>query len=255
MSGTIHEDTIRGFEYLVTEQLIGIKQGNDQVAADFARGIRARGSPKIEVDNDGTHHPDGSFAHKDATELGVILEVSHSQQRQDLPFLADDYILGSNGLTQAVIGIDIAYQGKEAKVIVWRPKETKQKISTKMTFEGTFRDINGDLVNGNQKLWIWLKDFGNKLDCPGIQKVKGLITISFSQLYELVQESEAFDQTRKRRRGSDEVLEGRSGKKVKDKMVRPSPERLTASIEEQFKTAEEEVEKQLSDQDGDYIPE
>lgn len=259
MAGTVHEDVIAGFENLVTRQLFIIEQSKDQVAADFARGIRARGSPKIERDGS-SHCPDGSFAHKDATELGVILEVSHSQKRQDLPFLADEYILGSNGLTQAVIGIDLEYQGKEARVIVWRPNKTKENgetiLTTKETFKGTFRDTDGNLVNGRKNLQIWLKDFGNKLDCPGIEKAQGVITISFAQLYELVQESEAVDQTRKRRRRSDEVLEGRSRQKmVKRKMVRPSPEKLTSSDEERFKATEKEVEKQLSDQDGDYTPE
>jgi hypothetical protein len=239
--------------------LIDIRRGDDQVAADFARGIRAKRSPKIKRDGS-SHYPDGSFKHKDATELGVILEVSHSQERQDLPFLADDYILGSNGLTQAVIGIDLDYQGKGARVIVWRPNKTEKNgeiiLTAKETFQGTFRDADGNLVNGGQNLRIWLKDFGNKLDCPGIQKVQGAITISFAQLYELVQESEADDQTLKRRRGSDEVFEGRSNQKmVKKKRVRPSPEELTSSDEKRFKAAEKEVEKQLSDQDGDYIPE
>jgi len=259
MAGTVHEGTIGGFERLVTRQLDIIEQSNDQVAADFARGIRVTRSPKIERDGS-SHYPDGSFAHKDATELGVILEVSHSQKRQDLPFLADEYILGSNGLTQAVIGLDLAYQGKEARVIIWRPNKIKENgetiLTIKETFQGTFRDTDGNLVNGRKKLQIWLKDFGNKLDCPGIQKTPGVITISFAQLYELVQESEALDQIRKRRRGSDEVLEGKSRQKmVKRKMVRPSPEKLTSSDEERFKATEEEVEKQLSDQDGDYTPE
>lgn len=128
-------------------------------------------------------------------------------------------------------------------------------LTIKKTFEGIFRDADGSLVNGGRDLRIWLKDFGNKLDCPGIQKAQEIITISFAQLYELVQESEAFDQTQKRRRGSDEVLEGRSRQKmVKRKTVRPSPEKPTTSDEERFKASEEEVEKQLSDQDGDYTP-
>ncbi|KAL2147143.1 hypothetical protein VTI28DRAFT_573 [Corynascus sepedonium] len=72
----------------------------------------------------------------------------------------------------------------------------------------------------------------------------------------LVQESEASDQARKRRRGSDEVLEGRSRQKmVKQKTFHPSSEKLTTSNEERFKAAEEEIEKQLSSQDGDYISE
>ncbi|KAL2197289.1 hypothetical protein P885DRAFT_60668 [Corynascus similis CBS 632.67] len=257
MVGTVHESVISRFEELVLEQLTNIRQSNDQVAADFARYTHASGSPKIERDG-GSHCPDGSFAHRDATEIGVILEVSHSQKSQDLPFLADEYILGSNGLTQVVIGIDLEYQGKGARLRVWRPNKTKKNgetiLTAKETFKGTFRDTDGNLVHGGRNLRIWLKDFGNELDCPGIQKAQGVITISFAQLYGLVQESEALDQTRKRRRGSDEVLKGRSRHKmVKQKTVHPSSEKLTTSDEEQFKAAEEEVEKQLSDQDEDYI--
>ena len=171
------------------------------------------------------------------------------------------HISCSNGLTQAVIGIDLSCQGKEARVIVWRPNKTKENgetiLAMKKTFEGIFRDAEGNLVNGGRKLWIWLKDFANKLDCPGIQQVRGVITISFAQLYELVQVAEASDRARKQRRGSDEVLEGRSRQKmVKRKTgVRPPPEKLTTSDEERVKVAEEVVDKQLCDQDADYSPE
>ena len=49
----------------------------------------------------------------------------------------------------------------------------------------------------------------------------------------------------------DKVFKGRS----KRQMVRPLPEKLITSDKERFKAAEDEVEKQLSDQDGDYTPE
>ncbi|KAK0727415.1 hypothetical protein B0T26DRAFT_694485, partial [Lasiosphaeria miniovina] len=123
MAGTIHEGVVEAFKSLVMEQLIDIRRGNDQVAAGFARGVRGAGSPKIESD-DSSHYPDGSFAHEDTGVACVILEASHSQERQDLPFLADDYILGSNWRTQVVIGVDLEYRekGKEARVTVWRPR-------------------------------------------------------------------------------------------------------------------------------------
>ena len=53
------------------------------------------------------------------------MEVSHSHKRRDLPFLADEYIVGSDRRTQVVIGIDLEYRknkGKEARLIVWRPR-------------------------------------------------------------------------------------------------------------------------------------
>ncbi|KAK3363800.1 hypothetical protein B0T25DRAFT_597216, partial [Lasiosphaeria hispida] len=174
IAGNLHEAVIRKYEALVTGQLNGIWQSDNQIAADFAQGAVRMGSSKVADEEGGSHCPDESHA----TELGVILEVSHSQQRQDLPFLADAYILGSCGLTQLVIGIDLEYQenkGKEARVIAWRPKLTKKKgkttLTTKKVFESIFRNADWSLANGRQNLWIWLKDFGNKLDCSGINNV------------------------------------------------------------------------------------
>ncbi|KAK0723841.1 hypothetical protein B0T21DRAFT_44219 [Apiosordaria backusii] len=197
MAGTLHEAVERRFEGLVTEQLIDIRRGNDQIAADFARDVHATGSPKIERDG-GSHCPDGSFAHKNATELGVILEISHSQKLQELPFLADEYILGSKGLTQVVIGIDLEYRknkGKEARVVIWRPRDVEEDgemiLEAAQIEEGIFRAPDGSLVDGERILRIGLKDFGNRHDCPGIDDITGEITISFAQLYEIVQESEA----------------------------------------------------------------
>jgi hypothetical protein len=45
-----------------------------------------------------------------------------TQKRKDLPRLADDYILGSDGNICAVIGLDIEYRGKMATLSVWRPR-------------------------------------------------------------------------------------------------------------------------------------
>jgi hypothetical protein len=192
MGGTVHGLTIGEFEGLVRDQLTDIRRGNDQVAADFARGIRARGSPKIE-DDDGAHHPDESFAHKDAEVECVILEVSYSQQRQDLLFLADEYILGSHGRTQVVIGIDIEYReekGKEARVTVWRPRYIEEDgeavLEAAETETGIFRVVDGSLVDGERILRIGLKDFWYWPDCLRIDDIPGEITISFSQLYEIV---------------------------------------------------------------------
>lgn len=47
-------------------------------------------------------------------------------------------------------------------------------------------------MNGEKILRIGLKDFGNQYDCPGIDDISGEITISFTQLYDIVQKSDAF---------------------------------------------------------------
>ncbi|KAK5661292.1 hypothetical protein OQA88_11187 [Cercophora sp. LCS_1] len=256
MAGTTHENVIRRFERTVTRQLDIIEQSDDQVAADFARDVHPGGSPKIESDG-GSHHPDGSFAHKDAGVECVILEVSHSQQRQDLPFLADEYILGSNGRTQVVIGIDLEYRkekGKEARVTIWRPRYIEEDgeavLEAAETETGIFRAVDGSLVNGERNLRIRLKDFGYWPNCLGIDDISGEITISFPQLYEIVQAAEAIAEQRDRERRKIQQENHR-----KRRRVRSPPEQLTESDEERFKAAEKRVKRQLSDQDSDYIPE
>jgi hypothetical protein len=53
---------------------------------------------------------------------GVIIEVSYSQKRKDLPSLADDYILGPDSDICAVVGVDVGYKDKAATLSVWRPE-------------------------------------------------------------------------------------------------------------------------------------
>ncbi|KAL2194452.1 hypothetical protein P885DRAFT_24840, partial [Corynascus similis CBS 632.67] len=248
MPGTIHETVIGGFESLVLEQLIDIRRGNNQVAADFARRVRATRSADIVTTDGGSHCPDGSFKHKDARAACVVLEVSYSQKRTDLPFLADECILGSDGRTQVVIGIDLEHRknkGKEARLIVWRPRFIEEDgrvvLEAAETETGIFRAVDGSLVNGERILRIGLKDFGFWPDCLGIDDISEEIAISFSQLYEIVQEAEAMKECIDRGKGEVNYL--------KRRRVRPPLKQLTEPDEKRFKAAEKEVERQLSDQD------
>jgi hypothetical protein len=253
MAGPLHEAVVGQFEMAILEQLLDIKRGNDQVA-EFARQIFLCGGPK--VTNKGSHMPDASFKHEKARRFGVIIEVSHSQKGKDLPYLADDYILGSQGLTQLVIGIDLEYlekKGKEAKVIIWRPRYLQEDGTTVLeatqTDEGgVFRAADGSLVDGERAIHIGLKDFGNSDDYPGIDNVEGEITISFSQLYDMVRRGEATTQS-----GKQEDI-GPPGLVMRER-VRSPPEELHATDEKRFKEAEDEVNEQLYEQDGEYVPE
>jgi hypothetical protein len=212
------------------------------------------GSPKTEWDG-GCHYPDGSFGHENGTP-SCILEVSHSQRRQDLPLLADEYILGSHGRTQVVIGIDIEYRknkGKEARVTVWRPRffmeDGELAVEAAETESGIFRATDGSLVDGERILRIGLKDFGYWPDCLNIDDIPGEITISFSQLYELVQKGEAYVEVRGRVKREIQQESYR-----RPKRARSPPEQFRESDKKRFRAIEEEVEKQLSDEDRDYVP-
>jgi len=91
-------------------------------AATFTEKIRPTNSVTIEFNtsHDNKHSPDASFKHLDAKYPGVVMDVSYSQKRQDLPRLAQDYITRSNGAIKVVVGTDLDYRGKEATLSVWR---------------------------------------------------------------------------------------------------------------------------------------
>ncbi|KAK5011334.1 hypothetical protein LTR28_003885 [Elasticomyces elasticus] len=75
----------------------------------FAQGIADAGSstilfePDTDVPVQARREPDISFQHVDAKYPGVIIEVSYSQKMKDLPHLADDYLLGSDGSIRAMV--------------------------------------------------------------------------------------------------------------------------------------------------------
>ncbi|KAI4599652.1 hypothetical protein KJ359_001749, partial [Pestalotiopsis sp. 9143b] len=65
--------------------------------------------------------PDAQFQHRDAAYPGVVLEISYSQNGNELDKLAWDYILSSNGDIRAVIGVDISYGGVHPSTVsLWR---------------------------------------------------------------------------------------------------------------------------------------
>ncbi|OAL30152.1 hypothetical protein AYO20_08868 [Fonsecaea nubica] len=69
--------------------------------------------------------PDGSLLYLGARFPGVVMEVAHSQRAEDLPRLAEDYILGSGGRVRCVVGFKLPYPaGNEATLSVWIPKLT-----------------------------------------------------------------------------------------------------------------------------------
>ncbi|KAH9827978.1 hypothetical protein Tdes44962_MAKER09538 [Teratosphaeria destructans] len=66
--------------------------------------------------------PDAAFYAEDAELPNMVVEVSYSQQKKELPRLADDHIMYSGHAIKCVVGLDIPYgKGeKDASVSVWR---------------------------------------------------------------------------------------------------------------------------------------
>lgn len=119
----VHEALIQRIVPSLNRQMSLIASG-ESPSAGFARKITSGGSATVKFDDPdyGMHDPDASFYHSEALYPGVIIEVSYSQKRKDLPRLADEYILGSNGSIRVVVGLDVEYSGKKATLSVWRPQ-------------------------------------------------------------------------------------------------------------------------------------
>lgn len=124
----------------IQRQLDEIANSTDSVAV-YARNVEFGLSPTLtfpsdEVVGDGdnnrdgndmkkynSHEPDSTFYYENMYWPCVVIEVSFSQKKEDLKGLAEDYILGSDGNTSVVIGLDIEYKiSKQATISVWRPQ-------------------------------------------------------------------------------------------------------------------------------------
>lgn len=116
----------------ISRQLRQYQQGNGPLS-DFAQEVEYLATSRILIPED-THNgeqtysrrePDASFGHRQAHYLGVIVEVCYAQKSRQVPHLADEYILNTNGSVNAVLAFDIDYKGsKRATVTMWRPEYT-----------------------------------------------------------------------------------------------------------------------------------
>ena len=100
----------------------------------FSQKIEYVGNGRLDLgseDNDDQtiirHHLDASFIHDDAHWSGVVIEVSYSQKWKDLPHLADDYILETDGNIRVVVGLEIDYKTKKGTISMWRPNEIRNE--------------------------------------------------------------------------------------------------------------------------------
>jgi hypothetical protein len=86
-----------------------------------------------------SHDPDVSFRYEDNKFAGLIVEVAHSQSREDLFNLAENYILGTKGNVGCVAGVKLEYRsGRRAWLSVWQLKvEILADGTPELSVEGT----------------------------------------------------------------------------------------------------------------------
>lgn len=157
MPTRVHERLLTLIQTDIQNQLDTIQTGND-LASTLAQKIGCDGSADLNLEDGALRSPDKEFGHKDAQYPGLIIEVANSQSKKDggkdIPKLADQYIVESNGSTQTVIGICLDYRAtKKATVSIWHPKygvdEQGEYLAAEQTlvFEVYKIDITTTILN------------------------------------------------------------------------------------------------------------
>lgn len=122
--------------------------------ADFAKEVDHLATSRIMIPDEtgdgkqmfSRREPDASFKHRQARYPGVIIEVCYSQKGRCVSHLADEYILNTDGSVNAVVALDIDYQGsKKATITVWRPEYTtldgKEELQATAVIEALVRTL------------------------------------------------------------------------------------------------------------------
>ncbi|KAJ8059729.1 hypothetical protein OCU04_011373 [Sclerotinia nivalis] len=170
-----------------------------QNASDLAKDILCEGSGSIKFPDKGfsKHDPDAQFRHPRARFPGIVIEVSYSQKRKNLDFLADDYIIGSNGNIKVVVGIDVEYKNtKKATLSVWRTSTVKKAgknllVSKLVVANQVFRDSNSNPSGSHTGgLRLRLEDFVPTGIAGAELQLSDPVIIPSNKLYSWLQQAE-----------------------------------------------------------------
>ncbi|KAK4500746.1 hypothetical protein PRZ48_008936 [Zasmidium cellare] len=137
--------------------------------------------------------PDATFLHKGRDALPMcVVEVSYSQQRKDLPRLAESYIVDSRHEVRCVVGLDIVYgkRDRTASLSIWRPGIEEGDVGVcECEVEGVeFRGVDGGVREGGLELRV-----GDFVPGEFLREGEGekRITISFERLAAFLADAES----------------------------------------------------------------
>ncbi|TKA71578.1 hypothetical protein B0A49_11801 [Cryomyces minteri] len=206
--------------------------------------------------------PDKTFQHDEAVHPAVVMEVSYSQKRKDLPRLADSYIMDSKFNIKCVVGLDIEYKRRErdadeerageAVVSIWRPGTEeegdeivdvcKQVVENDVSRSSDRHSQQGSLV-------LTLADFAPTLLLSRLLEAERnlRIEIPYTTLAEFLSQAEKTQVKYKKGAG---LLEPEPKNPRKRKLT-PDPE-LSDGREAAFRDLEEVNARKASDAESDY---
>ncbi|TKA60111.1 hypothetical protein B0A49_13401 [Cryomyces minteri] len=260
MPTTLHELLISKVVEDIVAQLNTVSSSIGR-AGRFARGIEHVGSSTVSLsasDSDPTalskRQPDASFRHVDAEYPGVVIEVSYSQKRKDLPYLADDYLLGSDGSIRMMIGLDVEYLGSQkATLSVWRPQYTskgEQEELRVVQTEQVIRNEDGTPSSG-PGLSLRLHDFANEELTEDLRHEAQKISISSEKLCAYLANAERFNSRLPPTfRSKHRVKAG----VIKRRRSETPPVTITSDDEARYQKEEERAAKRVALHDPEYEP-
>ncbi|OCL06478.1 hypothetical protein AOQ84DRAFT_390162 [Glonium stellatum] len=198
MPTALHERFIRNICDEINSQLRRRINSAVPSVTDVLQSIKESGSPTISLADNAARSPDASFYQKKTAYPSVVLEISYSQKRKDLPRIAESYILDSDLNIQVVVGLDIDYKKtKEATLSVWRARIERDKdgdigICKTVIDAAPFRTAEGEAVKPGE-LVLRLNDFALMQTLGDITEADReipVVSIPFEVLAQLLAESE-----------------------------------------------------------------
>ncbi|KAJ5644232.1 uncharacterized protein N7484_006739 [Penicillium longicatenatum] len=170
-------------------------QQSDSPIANFAQQVQHFATSRIllpEDTKDGKQtyirrEPDASFGHLQAYYPGVVLEVCYSQKSRRVAYVADEYILNTDGSINVVVAFNIDYEGsRRATITVWRPEKimvdgVQEFRATAVISAEPFRTETGSPIK-DIALRLSLRDFATEELSQGLIGVNEEILITSEQL-------------------------------------------------------------------------
>ncbi|OQN96275.1 hypothetical protein B0A48_17837 [Cryoendolithus antarcticus] len=142
--------------------------------------------------------PDASFCHPSSGTNAppLVVEVSYSQQKKALGYMADSYIVDSRHAIRCVLGFDLGYgkkigEQREASVSVWRAGVDGEGVGIcRAVVEGELFREHGESVDGMLELTV--ADFLPPAVAAELSEsaLKEPITIGFADLAVFLTEAE-----------------------------------------------------------------
>ncbi|KAK5018988.1 hypothetical protein LTR16_000504 [Cryomyces antarcticus] len=275
---------------VVTNIVLRLHGSTNPVVAEAAKNINPGGSPSIKFPNSetgipSTNCPDRVFRYGRGKYPRAIFEISYSQKRKDLDYLADTYITGSEGRVQLVVGLNVEYSAtsKKATVSTWRPGTERDESGEELAVckadikDDIFRTDDGAAIKEG-KWTIHVKDLVSpeawealraEASSSGLQDRSATsssstavqdhdgdddnasIEIPFSDLARFLKEAEEYDRDEENDFvGSQPVTK----RKWKDKRKRSVTPGLDEEREADFQHLEQIEAERGSQEDSDWIP-